>query len=385
MIKNNIRKKGFTLIEILLIVFFVSLTFLGIYMMQGKTSDEVTINKEKEYILTLFDEIDRSASVLSRFQNISLQSLKENGYINKTNGFDLVSVTAPTPTRLEATYNNLKNKECSMFVSSIVNFSESYSAKINNIIIPSKADPKNITLECSADSNNVVIVRENNMFGVTLNTTLNGINNPTTGQNINTCPVGVCNTMTPVTPVPFTPITVAVNKPSVTIQGAVTTPTFTPGTPMVQPPVVPPVVTPPPPVVPPPVVPPPVVPPPVVPPPVVPPPPPPPVVTPPAGPTTPVPPPTYQPPEPIWEVPISENLWFEGWTEPTLWNYPLTGGELAPVKNDATRSLWYSSSYEIGGKSGWIVDCKPGFTPKAVELYLNPNSQFSFFHKCYKN
>ena len=157
MIKNNIRKKGFTLIEILLIVFFVSLTFLGIYMMQGKTSDEVTINKEKEYILTLFDEIDRSASVLSRFQNISLQSLKENGYINKTNGFDLVSVTAPTPTRLEATYNNLKNKECSMFVSSIVNFSETYSAKINNIIIPSKADPKNITLECSNDLNEVVI------------------------------------------------------------------------------------------------------------------------------------------------------------------------------------------------------------------------------------
>ena len=67
------------------------------------------INKEKEYILTLFDEIDRSASVLSRFQNISLQSLKDNGYISKTNGFELVSVNAPTPTRLEATYNNLKN------------------------------------------------------------------------------------------------------------------------------------------------------------------------------------------------------------------------------------------------------------------------------------
>lgn len=54
MIKNNIRKKGFTLIEILLIVFFVSLTFLGIYMMQGKTSDEATINKEKNiYLLCL--------------------------------------------------------------------------------------------------------------------------------------------------------------------------------------------------------------------------------------------------------------------------------------------------------------------------------------------
>lgn len=97
---------------------------------------------------------------------------------------------------------------------------------------------------------------------------------------------------------------------------------------------------------------------------------------------------TYQPPEPIWEVPISENVWVEGWTEPTLWNYPLTGGELAPVKNDATRSLWYSSSYEGGVKSGWIVECKPGFTPKAVELYLNPiypNSPFPLFHKCYKN
>ena len=249
MIANNIRKKGFTLIEILLIVFFIGLTFLGIYMMQGKTSDEVTISKEKEYILSLFDEIDRSASVLSRFQNISLQSLKDNGYISKTNGFELVSVNAPTPTRLEATYNNLKNKECSMFVSSIVNFSETYSAKINNIVIPSKADPKNITLECSNNLNEVVIVRENNMFGVALNTSPNGTNNPIIGQNINTCPVGVCNTMTPVTPVPFTPITVTINKPTVTIPGAVTTPTFTPGTPMVQPPVVPPVVTPPPPLV----------------------------------------------------------------------------------------------------------------------------------------
>ena len=273
MIANNIRKKGFTLIEILLIVFFIGLTSLGIYMMQGKTSDEVTISKEKEYILSLFDEIDRSASVLSRFQNISLQSLKDNGYISKTNGFELVSVNAPTPTRLEATYNNLKNKECSMFVSSIVNFSETYSAKINNIVIPSKADPKNITLECSNNLNEVVIVRENNMFGVALNTSPNGTNNPIIGQNINTCPVGVCNTMTPGTTVPFTPITVTINKPTVTIPGAVTTPTFTPGTPMVQPPVVPPVVTPPPP--------------------------PPPVVTPPAGPTTPVTPPPPPPPPPV--------------------------------------------------------------------------------------
>ena len=56
MIANNIRKKGFTLIEILLIVFFIGLTFLGIYMMQGKTSDEVTISKEKEYI---FDQAAR--------------------------------------------------------------------------------------------------------------------------------------------------------------------------------------------------------------------------------------------------------------------------------------------------------------------------------------
>ncbi len=98
------------------------------------------------------------------------------------------------------------------------------------------------------------------------------------GQNINNCPVGVCNTMTPVTPMPFTPITVTVNKPSVTIPGAITTPTFTPGTPMVQPPVVPPVITPPlPPVLPPPIVPP---------------------VTPttPTGPTTPVIPPTTEPP-----------------------------------------------------------------------------------------
>ena len=54
MIKNNIRKKGFTLIEILLIVFFVSLTFLGIYMMQRKSSEEVTINKEQEYIYIIF-------------------------------------------------------------------------------------------------------------------------------------------------------------------------------------------------------------------------------------------------------------------------------------------------------------------------------------------
>ena len=294
--KKKKKEKGFTLIETLLIVFFVAFTFIGMYIMQNRASEDVMINKEEKYILTLFDQIDKSAYALGKYENISLEYLKENGYINKTNGFDLISVTAPTPTRLEATYNNIQNKECSVFVTNIVNINENHSAKINNIVISSKSNPQRITLECSAGNNEVVIIRENNVFGVALNTSLNGINNPMIGQNINNCPVGVCNTMTPVTPVPLTPITVTVNKPPVIIPGAITTPTFTPGTPMVQPPVVPPVVTPPlppittPPVIPPPVVTPPVVPPPlppILPPPVVPPvsPPEPPIVTPtdPAG------------------------------------------------------------------------------------------------------
>jgi Tfp pilus assembly protein PilV len=47
---NNKKQNGFTLVEVLLIVLFISLTSLGIYMMQRKASEEVTINKEQEYI-----------------------------------------------------------------------------------------------------------------------------------------------------------------------------------------------------------------------------------------------------------------------------------------------------------------------------------------------
>lgn len=175
---NNKKQNGFTLVEVLLIVLFISITSLGIYMMQRKASEEVTINKEQEYILSLFEKIDKASSAMSRFENISLEALKESGYAMKSTGFNLVSVTSPSLTRLEATYNGLSNKECSMFVSSLVNFNQSHSARVNNIPISTKSDLRTITRECSADSNEVVIVRENNIFGVVLNTSLDGINNP---------------------------------------------------------------------------------------------------------------------------------------------------------------------------------------------------------------
>ena len=335
------RPQGFTLVETLLVVFFTSFTIMGVYMMQRKASDEVTVSKEKEYILTLFDQMDKTAASISRFQNVSLQTLKDNGYEIKTNGFNLAAISTPTATRVEAEYSGLTNKECSMFVSSMVNFSDNHSARINNIPIASKSNPAIITRECSNDANNVVIIRENNMFGVALNTSLNGINNPMIGQNINTCPVGVCNTMTPVTPVPFTPLTVTVNKPTVTIPGAITTPTFTPGTPMVQPPVVPPVVTPPPP----------------PPPPVVTPPPPPPVVTPPAGPTTPVTPPP--PPAIPKSIPEKGNI---VWGSTPSWE-PMSG-ESQVVSKDQNGIVWYIPMGN--GYIGALMGCPYGYTPEII-------------------
>ncbi len=214
-------------------------------MMQRKASEEVTINREQEYILSLFEKIDKASSAMSRFENISLKALKESGYAMKSTGFNLVSVTSPSLTRLEATYNGLSNKECSMFVSSLVNFNQSHSARVNNIPISTKSDLRTITRECSADSNEVVIVRENNIFGVVLNTSLDGINNPLTGQNINGCPLGVCSSVATFTPPAVTPVTVNVNKPTVTVAtGNITPPVFTPGPFMNQPITVPPISTP---------------------------------------------------------------------------------------------------------------------------------------------
>lgn len=222
------RPQGFTLVETLLVVFFTSFAIMGVYMMQRKASDEVTVSKEKEYILTLFDQMDKTAASISRFQNVSLQTLKDNGYEIKTNGFNLTAISTPTATSVEAEYTGLTNKECSMFVSSMVNFSDNHSARINNIPIASKSNPEIITKECSADSNTVVIVRENNMFGVALNTDLNGINNPTLGQAINPCPTNMCNNIVPSPPLPPFPSTnVNITKPSVSsLTSSITNPTF---------------------------------------------------------------------------------------------------------------------------------------------------------------
>ena len=130
------------------------------------------------FFFVILKNIDKASSAMSRFENISLESLKHNAYEMKSTGFNLVSVTSPSITRLEATYIGLSNKEYSIFVSSLVNLNPSHSARVNNIPISTKADPRTITRECSADSNEVVIVRENNIFGVVLNTSLDGINNP---------------------------------------------------------------------------------------------------------------------------------------------------------------------------------------------------------------
>ena len=80
---------------------------------------------------------------------------------------------------------------------------------------------------------------------VVLNTSLDGINNPLTGQNINGCPLGVCSSVATFTPPAVTPVTVNVNKPTVTVAtGNITPPVFTPGPFMNQPITVPPISTP---------------------------------------------------------------------------------------------------------------------------------------------
>ncbi len=137
-------------------------------------------NIYSQYLLNNFPnwEGKHVRATKEKIAKIMLEALKDNGYEMKSTGFNLVSFTSPSLTRLEATYSGLSNKECSMFVSSLVNFNQSHSARVNNIPISTKADPRTITRECSADSNEVVIVRENNIFGVVLNTSLDGINNP---------------------------------------------------------------------------------------------------------------------------------------------------------------------------------------------------------------
>ena len=195
--KNKIikRNKGFTMVELLLVLGLVSLMTLGIYSQLGKSEKETESLNEVQKLITIFDSVEKAFISNGQYQNVSISSLKNMGIDVETGGkVSLTSLVSTSPTRIEANYASISREACGLIASKMVNTGKAHSVRINGINLPNGAAIEDIVRECTGDTNQLVVIRENNTTGVILRTQQDGITNLNSmvPNNINACPNGVC-------------------------------------------------------------------------------------------------------------------------------------------------------------------------------------------------
>ena len=79
--KNKIikSKKGFTMVELLLVLGLVSLMTLGLYSQLGKSEKETESLNEVQKLITIFDSVEKAFISNGQYQNVSISSLKNMG------------------------------------------------------------------------------------------------------------------------------------------------------------------------------------------------------------------------------------------------------------------------------------------------------------------
>lgn len=195
--KNKIIKsnKGFTMVELLLVLGLVSLMTLGIYSQLGKNEKETESLNEVQKLITIFDSVEKAFISNGQYQNVSISSLKNMGIDVETGGkVSLTNLVSTSPTRIEATYASISREACGLIASKMANIGKAHSVRINGINLPNGAAIGDVVRECTGDTNQLVVIRENNTTGVILRTQQDGITNLNSmvPNNINACPNGVC-------------------------------------------------------------------------------------------------------------------------------------------------------------------------------------------------
>jgi type II secretory pathway pseudopilin PulG len=159
--KITFKNKGFTLVETLLIIGVVSLSIIGVYVIFNIANSWVTSNEEATQVSNAIERINRassSAGIYTGMNKTVLDSL--GGQFNSK--FNLTGIDSPTPNKLNINYSDISSRNCSSFVSKILEKGNNLATVVNGTNISSSAEISSIANACSGDSNTVVIVLTSN-------------------------------------------------------------------------------------------------------------------------------------------------------------------------------------------------------------------------------
>lgn len=156
MIKN---KKGFTLIEILLITGVVSLASIATYAIFNSASAWYTSNQEVENLNGAIDRIERAVGSSGTYSSINRATLESLGGFNTK--LNLADISSPSPNVLNLRYDDINSNICSKFVSKIIDSRNNLTILVNSVAVNQTIN--SISQQCNNDSNTITISLRSNI------------------------------------------------------------------------------------------------------------------------------------------------------------------------------------------------------------------------------
>lgn len=179
------NKKGFTTIELLITIGFISISSLGAYAVANIATDWRKSNQEVKSLNALISSIENSTSTQDSFKDVSYSSLAFNSSLNLAN-------IEPINKKLNFVYQDISSRVCNDFAGKMLTSSKNIETVINGVEF-SKENIKDIALACQQDKNDITIV---------LNKQLNDYSISTVVASVNPAPAPVPELELPTVPTP---------------------------------------------------------------------------------------------------------------------------------------------------------------------------------------
>ena len=157
-----IKKNGFTLVEILLVVGIISLAIVSIYTIFNIASDWQKSSNEAAGLQNAINRIERATSSTGIFTGVTLGTLPivGGGFISSISMKDVVS---PNQNTLHFIYKSVGSRVCSSFVTKMLGMAGNVSAIINGTVLANLSEFKDIASQCTNDSNDITIALNSNI------------------------------------------------------------------------------------------------------------------------------------------------------------------------------------------------------------------------------
>lgn len=151
-----VKKNGFTLVEILLVIGVISLACISVYTVFNVVNDWQKASNEATGLQNTINRVERATSTNGVFTGLTLETLPIVGgrftsYINMT------EVVSPSPNVLNFVYKNISTRVCSYFVPRMVSNSGNVKATINGTLLENAEDVGNISSRCNNSNNDITI------------------------------------------------------------------------------------------------------------------------------------------------------------------------------------------------------------------------------------